>query len=116
MPRCGGKEAKLRVESAAMPSTGKVHVRHGGESREANSLFRPELVQRGILVISVLGERQGGGRLEENGKEAGVLEFEVNDWDSETNTTNVLLFMPLNISGTEVCFKAVLWNARTWRT
>jgi hypothetical protein len=50
------------------------------------------------------------------GTGGGVLEFEVKDRDSETNTTNVLLFIPLNLSGTEVCFNAVLWNAGTWRT
>jgi hypothetical protein len=44
-----------------------------------------------------------------------VLEFEVKDWDSETNTTNMLLLMPLNLLGTEACFNAVLWNARTRR-
>jgi len=51
-----------------MPSTGAAHVRHGGESREANSHFRHELAQRGIPVIGALGEKQGGGGLEENGR------------------------------------------------
>jgi hypothetical protein len=61
---------KLRVESAAMPSTGELHVRHGSESREANSPFRPGLAQRGIPVIGILGEKQGKGGLGENGQEA----------------------------------------------
>jgi hypothetical protein len=90
-------------------------VRHGSESRDANSLFRPELVQRGIPVISVLGEKQGEGGLGENGQEAGVLELEMKDWDSEPNTTNVLLFMSLNLLE-KTWFNAVLWNARMWRT
>lgn len=116
MPRRGGRQGgKLRVESAAMPSTGEVHVRHGSESQDANSLFRPELVQRGIPVIGVLGEKQGEGGLGENGQEAGVLELEMKDWDSEPNTTNVLLFMSLNLLE-KTWFNAVLWNARMWRT
>jgi hypothetical protein len=57
MLRCGRKAAgSSESGQQRCQAPLKAHVRHGGESREANSAFRPELVQRGIPVIGILGE------------------------------------------------------------
>jgi hypothetical protein len=109
---------KLRVGSAAMPST--VEGACAARGREPRGEFR--FSARACATWDTSDRHLGRSREKADWKKmgggtaGGVLEFEVKDWDSETNTTDVLLFMPLNHSGTEVCFNAVLWNARTRRT
>jgi hypothetical protein len=111
MPRRGGRQGgKLRVESAAMLSTGEVHVRHGSESRDANSLFRRELVQRGIPVISVLGEKQGEGA---GGGCSGIRNEGLGFRDEHNQ--RVVIHTSESI-GNRNLFRFHLWNARTRRT